>query len=179
MTLAHLTIRKPPCKCHPACGTVRVWHPNGGACKGRACTTAHRVVLTCNGGGVLLPFGAPHFACHPWVGRWAGKRVKGGGAFPWAFVLCPDRDTLLDVSARYLWVQGAQWFNGSMVQRRPRQPSRDRSQEGSKESMDCQSKAKTKLRSTTDTEAILIAEGPQLIVNKCTQVRHYESYGRS
>ena len=28
-------------------------------------------------------------------------------------VLCPDRDTLLDVSARYLWVQ---WFSGSMVQ---------------------------------------------------------------
>ena len=28
-------------------------------------------------------------------------------------MLCPDRDTLLDVSTRYLWVQG---FSGSMVQ---------------------------------------------------------------
>ena len=45
--------------------------------------------------------------------------------------------------------------------------------------MDCQSKAKTKLRSTTDTEAILIVESPQLIVNKRTQMRHYESYGKS
>ena len=26
-------------------------------------------------------------------------------------MLCPDRDTLLGVSARYLWVQGSQWFN--------------------------------------------------------------------
>ena len=25
-------------------------------------------------------------------------------------MLCPDRDTLLDMSTRYLWVQ---WFNGS------------------------------------------------------------------
>src|ERR1700677_2915782 len=36
-----------------------------------------------------------------------------------ARVLCPDRDTRLDVSARYLWVQCVQWFNvfsGSMVQ---------------------------------------------------------------
>ena len=45
--------------------------------------------------------------------------------------------------------------------------------------MDCQSKAKTKLGSTTDTKAILIVERPQLIVNKGTQVRHYESYGKS
>ena len=43
--------------------------------------------------------------------------------------------------------------------------------------MDCKIKTKTKLRSTTDTEAILIVEGPQLIVNTRTQVRHYESYG--
>ena len=28
-------------------------------------------------------------------------------------MLCPDRDTLLDVSARYLWVQ---WVSGSMIQ---------------------------------------------------------------
>ena len=41
--------------------------------------------------------------------------------------------------------------------------------------MDCQSKMKTKLRSTTDTEVILIVESPQLIVNKCTQMHHYES----
>ena len=84
-TLARPTIRKPPCKRHPACGTARAWHPNGGACKGRARTTARGVVLTRNGGGALLPFGAPHFACRPQVGRWAGERVKGGGAFPWAF----------------------------------------------------------------------------------------------
>ena len=45
--------------------------------------------------------------------------------------------------------------------------------------MSCQSKTKTKLRSTTDTKAILIVERPQLIVNKCTQERHYESYGKS
>ena len=47
------------------------------------------------------------------------------------------------------------------------------------ESMNCQRKTKTKLRSTTDTEAILIVESPQLIVNKCTQMCHYESYGKS
>ena len=45
--------------------------------------------------------------------------------------------------------------------------------------MDCKIKAKTKLGSTTDTEAILIVESPQLIVNKCTQIRHYESYRRN
>ena len=45
--------------------------------------------------------------------------------------------------------------------------------------MDCKIKTKTKLRSTTDTKAILIVESPQLIVNKCTQMRHGESYGRS
>ena len=44
------------------------------------------------------------------------------------------------------------------------------------ESMNCQSKTKTKLGSTTDTKVILIVERPQLIVNKCMQVRHYESY---
>ena len=38
--------------------------------------------------------------------------------------------------------------------------------------MDCKIEKKTKLRSTTDTEAILIVESPQLIVNKCTQMRH-------
>ena len=47
------------------------------------------------------------------------------------------------------------------------------------ETMDCQSKTKTKLGSTTDTKVILIVERPQLIVNKCTQVRHHESYGKS
>ena len=45
--------------------------------------------------------------------------------------------------------------------------------------VDCKIKMKTKLRSTTDAEAILIIESPQLIVNKCTQMRHYESYGRN
>ena len=45
------------------------------------------------------------------------------------------------------------------------------------ETMNCQKETKTKLRSTTDTEAILIVENPQLIVNKYTQVRHCESYG--
>ena len=69
-----------------------------------------------------------------------------------------------------------QWFDGSDEALRP---SRDRGQEESKESMDCQNRVKTKLRSTTDTEAILIVEGPQLIVNKRTQVRHYESYRMS
>ena len=44
--------------------------------------------------------------------------------------------------------------------------------------MNCQNRTKTKLGSTTDTEAILIVESPQLIVNKDTQLRHYESYGR-
>ena len=41
-------------------------------------------------------------------------------------MLCPDRDTLLGVSVKYLWVQG---FSGSMfqwVQTRSRRPSRDR-----------------------------------------------------
>ena len=37
------------------------------------------------------------------------------------------------------------------------------------ESMNCQNKTKTKLRSTIDTETILIVESPQLIVNECTQ----------
>ena len=46
------------------------------------------------------------------------------------------------------------------------------------EPMNCQNKTKTKLRSTTDTKAILIVESPQLIVNKSTQVRHHESYGK-
>ena len=47
------------------------------------------------------------------------------------------------------------------------------------ETMNCQSKTKTKLRSTTDTGVILIVESPQLIVNKCTQMRHCESYGKN
>ena len=88
-------------------------------------------------------------------------------------VLCPDRDTLLNVSVRYLWVQG---FSGSMVQTRSWWSSRDR---GWEESMNCQSKTKTKLGSTTDTKVIPIVEGAQLIVNKCTQVCHYESYRMS
>ena len=43
----------------------------------------------------------------------------------------------------------------------------------------CQSKTKTKLRSTTDTKVILIVEGAQLIVNMRTQVHHHESYRMS
>ena len=39
--------------------------------------------------------------------------------------------------------------------------------------MDCKSKTKTKLGSTTDTKSILIVGEAQLIVNKCMQVRHY------
>ena len=77
------------------------------------------------------------------------------------------------------WAQGICGFNGSVVQTRSRWPSRDRGWEESMEAMNCQSKTKTKLRSTTDTKAILIVEGPQLIVNKHTQVCHYESYGRN
>ena len=61
---------------------------------------------------------------------WAAQMAVG----ELCLMLCPDRDTLLGVSTRYLWVQGDQWFNGSMVQMRPRRPSRDRGQEGSKES---------------------------------------------
>ena len=45
--------------------------------------------------------------------------------------------------------------------------------------MNCQNKTKTKLGSTTDTKAILIVEGSQLIVNECMRVHHYESYGKS
>ena len=45
--------------------------------------------------------------------------------------------------------------------------------------MDCKSKTKTKLGSTTDTKPILVVEWTQLIVNKRMQVHHYESYGKS
>ena len=38
--------------------------------------------------------------------------------------------------------------------------------------MNCQSKTKTKLGSTTDTKVILIVEKPLLIVNKHMQMRH-------
>ena len=96
-------------------------------------------------------------------------------------MLCPDRDTLLDVSARYLWIQwisgsAVQWFRGGLDDQVETEDERD--QRSSKETMNCQSKTKTKLGSTTDTGAILIVESPQLIVNKRTQVRHYESYGK-
>ena len=96
-------------------------------------------------------------------------------------MLCPDRDTRLDVSARYLWVQ---CVNGSMVQWFRRglddqvETEDERDQRSSVEAMNCQSKTKTKLRSTTDTEAILIVESPQLIVNKYTQLRHTEGTRR-
>ena len=97
-------------------------------------------------------------------------------------VLCPDRDTLLDVSTRYLWYNE---FSGSVVQWFRRglddqvETEDERGQRSSRETMNCQIKTKTKLRSTTDTRVILIVGSPQLIVNKCTQMRHCESYGRS
>ena len=94
-------------------------------------------------------------------------------------MLCPDRDTLLNVSARYLWVQ---WVSGSMVQwfRRGLDDQVETEDERSSgETMNCQNKTKTKLRSTTDTQVILIVESPQLIVNKRMQMRHCESYGRN
>ena len=97
-------------------------------------------------------------------------------------MLCPDRDTLLGVSTRCLWIQ---WVSGSMVQWFRRglddqvETEDERDQRSSVETMNCQIETKTKLGSTTDTKAILIVGRPQLIVNKCTQVRHYESYGKS
>ena len=45
--------------------------------------------------------------------------------------------------------------------------------------MDCKSKTKTKLGSTTDAKAILIVEETQLRENKHMQVHHYESYRKS
>ena len=68
------------------------------------------------------------------------------------------------------------WFRGGLNDQVETEDERD--QRSSVETMNCQIKTKTKLRSTTDTEAILIVEGPQLIVNKRTQVHHYESYGK-
>ena len=43
--------------------------------------------------------------------------------------------------------------------------------------MNCQSKTKTKLGSTTDTKAILIVERSQLIVYKCVTMSHMKSPG--
>ena len=79
------------------------------------------------------------------------------------------------MSVKYLWVQGfsdsmVQWFRGGLNDQVWTDDERN--------PVDCKIKTKTKLRSTTDTEAILIVESPQLIVNKRTQVCHYESYGR-
>ena len=68
------------------------------------------------------------------------------------------------------------WFRGGLDDQVETED--ERSQWSSVKAMNCQTKTKTKLRSTTDTEAILIVESPQLIVNKRTQVRHYESYGK-
>ena len=64
-----------------------------------------------------------------------------------------------------------QWFDGfrrGLNDQVETEDERDQ-REFSVETMNCQSKTKTKLRSTTDTETILIVESPQLIVNKCTQ----------
>ena len=69
-----------------------------------------------------------------------------------------------------------QWFRRGLNDQVETEDERD--QRSSRETMNCQSKTKTKLESTIDTKAILIVERPQLIVNKCTQVRHYESYGK-
>ena len=69
-----------------------------------------------------------------------------------------------------------QWFRRGLDDQVETEDERD--QRSSVETMNCQIKTKTKLRSTTDTEAILIVESPQLIVNKRTRVRHYESYGK-
>ena len=79
-------------------------------------------------------------------------------------MLCPCRDTLLDMSARYLWVQ---WCDDAeeVSTTKYRQKMRGIL-------VDCKIKTKTKLRSTTDTKAILIVGGPQLIVNTRTQVSH-------
>ena len=69
-----------------------------------------------------------------------------------------------------------QWFRRGLDDQVETEDERD--QKSSVKTMNCQIKTKTKLRSTIDTEAILIVESPQLIVNKSTQVRHYESYGK-
>ena len=113
-------------------------------------------------------------SCHG--GRWFGVSVVRRVPLVVAvdelcLMLCPDRDTLLDVSTRYLWVQRV---SGSMVQwfRRGLNDQVETEDEGgprgSVKTMNCQSKTKTKLRSTTDTGAILIVESPQLIVNMHT-----------
>ena len=79
-----------------------------------------------------------------------------------SILLCPDRDTRLDVSTRYLWFQ---WISGTRVQWFRRglddqvETEDERDQRSSVETMNCQIKTKTKLRSTTDTKAILIVGG--------------------
>ena len=69
-----------------------------------------------------------------------------------------------------------QWFRRGIDDQVETEDERD--QRSSAEAMNCQSKTKTKLRSTTDTEAILIVESPQLIVNKYTQLSHTEGTRR-
>ena len=69
-------------------------------------------------------------------------------------MLCPDRDTLLGVSTRYLWVQWVrvsmvQWFRQGLDDQVETEDERD--QRGSMETMNCQIKTKTKLRSKEDT----------------------------
>ena len=76
-------------------------------------------------------------ACHGgrWFGvsviRWFGVSVVRCVPLVVAvdelcLMLCPCRDTLLNVSTRDLWVQGSQWLNGLVVQMRSRRLSRDR-----------------------------------------------------
>jgi hypothetical protein len=105
-----------------------------------------------------------------------GVRLEGEGEkyfdeHPEVGVLCPCRDTLLDVSTRYLWVQG---FSGSMVQWFRGGLNDQVWTEDERNPVDCKIKTKTKLRSTTDTKVILIVEDPQLIVNTRTQMSHRE-----
>ena len=104
-------------------------------------------------------------ACHD--GRWF--RVSVVQCVPLmvavaelCLMLCPDRDTLLDVSARYLWVQ---WVSVSMVQWFRRgldnqvETEDERDQRSSRETMNCQNKTKTKLRSKEDTCYSLYTQG--------------------
>ena len=108
-------------------------------------------------------------------------RMDVGGIV--TFVLCYVlTGTRLDVSAKYLWVQCVsdsivRWFRRGLDDQVETEDERD--QRSSMETMNCQSKTKTKLRSTTDTEAILIVESSTAYRNKYTQLHHYESYGKS
>ena len=66
-------------------------------------------------------------------------------------MLCPCRDTLLDVSTRYLWVQGDQWFRGGLNDQVWTEDERN--------PVDCKIKTKTKLRNKEDTCYSLYTQG--------------------